>query len=275
MTILVPGPSTGVSFELTFGLVHELPLLVWKVRLLNHSGTPLYVERIDLLCIDPKTEGTQVVLPKAKLPAEMGFFYNGWQSWSPAGWVAGDGKMPRTHLGGLQSPMIYNAGTPKPGGRGHFSSDFFAVLGDRLARSGFVLGFLSQKQQFGSIQADFGAAIRLHMWANCDDVQVNDQCALETDWAVFNPILLDHSDPLNKYLDAVARENHVNVPAESPVGWCSWYYFYTHITEPIIEANLASIVAGQERLPVQLVQIDDGFESQIGDWFTFKPDFPN
>lgn len=273
LTLLIPGEE--VDFEVTFGLLRSSPLLLWKVRLFNHSGTPLTVERIDMLQVIPGQGGSQVEFGQASRPAQMGFFYNGWQSWSPAGWVAGDGKMPHTHLGALQEPMIYNSGTPKPGRRGHFSSDFFAVVGDRLARTGFVLGFLSQKQQFGSIQADFERTLRLQLWANCDTVQVNDQSALETDWAVYSPVRLDQSDPLDHYLQAVARENQVQVPAESPVGWCSWYYFYTHITEPIIEANLNSIVAGQERLPVQLVQIDDGFESQVGDWFTFTPDFPN
>ena len=275
MTIVVTGPSDGVvSAELTFGIVQEHPLAVWKVRLLNHSGAPLQVERIDLLQIDPKEEGARVVFPQARTQAEMGFFYNGWQSWSPVGWVAGEDKMPRTHVGGLQSPMIYNTGTPVPGKKGIFSSDFFAVVGDRTARSGFTLGFLSQNQQFGTIEVDFNSPLRLNMWANCDDVRLENGGSLETDWAVFNPILLDHRDPLHCYLDAVSRENHIKVSNDSPVGWCSWYHFYTHLSAQDVEANLKSIVEGQERLPVQLVQIDDGFESQVGDWFTFKPSFP-
>ena len=274
LTFVLPEDAGGVSYELTFGIVQEIPLVVWKLKLFNHGASPIQVERVDLLVVDPALEGSRIVFPGAKKPAEMGFFHNGWQSWSPVGWVAGDGKMPRTRLGGMQAPMIYNTGTPRPGGRGHFSSDFFSVLGDRVARTGFALGFLSQKQQFGSIQADFSGPVKLEMWANCDGVQVDPEKWLETDWAVFNPVLLDHRDPLNVYLDAVARENHVRVPAESPVGWCSWYHFYTKVTAQDVEANLASIVAGQDRLPVQLVQIDDGFESQIGDWFTFKSTFP-
>jgi alpha-galactosidase len=275
MTFLVPDDSNGVSYELTFGIAQDYPLVVWKMKVINHSGAPIHIKRIDLLRVSPRDNDSQIVFPHAKIPSEMGFFHNGWQSWSPVGWVAGDGRMPHTRLGKLQAPMIYNTGTPRPGNSGHFSSDFFAVLGDRVARTGFALGFLSQKQQFGSILADFTYGIGLQLWANCDDVLVEDQSSLETDWAVFNPILLDHRDPLHQYLDAVARENRVTVPAESPVGWCSWYHFYTKVTAQDVEANLASIVAGQERLPVQLVQIDDGFESQIGDWFTFKPTFPN
>jgi alpha-galactosidase len=266
--------ADGVKFELTFGIVQEYPLVVWKVKVLNQSASPINIEKVMLLSIDPGQNDSRVVFPAAKEQGELGFYHNGWQSWSPAGWAAGDGKMPRSRLGKLQHPMIYNAGTPILHKRGQFSSDFFAVLGDRKARTGFVLGFLAQKQQFGSIYADLNGVVRLEMWANCDDVLVEPGKSLETDWAVFNPILLDHRDPMDKYLEAVARENKVNVPAESPVGWCSWYHFYTKVTAADVEANLASIVAGQERLPVQLVQIDDGFETQVGDWFTFKSTFP-
>jgi len=124
-----PEDAGGVSYELTFGIVQEIPLVVWKLKLFNHGASPIQVERVDLLVVDPALEGSRIVFPGAKKPAEMGFFHNGWQSWSPVGWVAGDGKMPRTRLGGMQAPMIYNTGTPRPGGRGHFSSDFFFCSG--------------------------------------------------------------------------------------------------------------------------------------------------
>jgi alpha-galactosidase len=265
----------GVRAELTFALVQEYPLALWKIKLFNDGVEPLFIDRVTLLEIDPARAGSSLVFQQAHTAAEMGFYHNGWQSWSPAGWVRGDGCMPRTRLGGLQAPMIYNEGTPRPQRRGCFSSDFFAVLSDQKARNGLVLGFLAQREQFGSISADLRGQPQLKMWANGDSVQVNPGATLETDWAVVSPVLLDHREPLEKYFEAVAREYQIKVPTESPVGWCSWYHFYTNLSEKDVEANLDSILASQERLPVQLVQIDDGFESQVGDWFTFKPTFSN
>jgi len=97
---------------------------------------------------------------------------------------------------------------------------------------------------------------------------------METDWAVFTPLLLDHRDPLEAYFEAVARENHALVHEQTPVGWCSWYQYYTHLTAADVEGNLEKVIALQERLPLEVVQIDDGFESSVGDWFSFKPTFP-
>lgn len=264
----------GLVVDFHFGIVLETPLVVWKIEVLNDRQQAVWLEKIDLLKIKESAAG-KVNYAEATKPSELGFYSNGWQSWSPSGWYPADGKMNISKLGPLQQPMIYNPGTPLPKKKGQFSSDMFAVVGDRKARTGFVVGFLSQKEQFGSIAADFQRPGWLAMWANCDEVRLDSGKKISTDWAVFNPILLDHRAPLDKYLESVARENNVSVPAESPVGWCSWYHFYTHLSEKDVQANLKSILDLQESLPVQLVQIDDGFEAQIGDWFTFKPEFPN
>lgn len=264
----------NLECKLTFGIVQEYPLVIWKVEVTNSGSNPVSIQSIDLLEIVPQ-RGGGVKWGQARAQKELGFFSNGWQSWSPSQWYPADGRMNASKLGALQLPMIKNPGTPLSSEKGLFSSDFFAVVGDRTARTGFVLGSLSQKNHFTSIVVDFNDKTALKMWANGDDARLDPGCTMTTDWAVFNPILLDHRDPLDKYLEAVARENHVRVPEESQVGWCSWYHFYTKISEPIIQQNLKTIIDQQETLPIQLVQIDDGFESQIGDWFTFKSEFPN
>lgn len=266
--------AEGLLLTLHFGIVLEKPLVVWKIIVRNEGEQAVHLQRIDLLKVKEHAGGN-VIYPEATRPSELGFYSNGWQSWSPSGWHAGDGKMTNSKLGGLQNPMILNPGTPRMKKKGQFSSDMFAVIGDRKARTGFIAGFLSQKEQFGTIAADLNPPRWLAMWANCDDARFDPGKLMSSDWAVFNPVLLDHREPLEMYLEAAAIENEVQVPPESPVGWCSWYHFYTHLSETDVRANLQTILEQQETLPIQLVQIDDGFESQIGDWFSFKPEFPN
>lgn len=266
--------ADGLLLTLHFGIVLEKPLVVWKIIVCNESAQPVRLQRIDLLKVKESAGGI-VTYPEATRLSELGFYSNGWQSWSPSGWHAGDGKMPISKFGGLQNPMICNPGTPRMKKKGQFSSDMFAVIGDRKARTGFVAGFLSQKEQFGTIAADLNHPRWLAMWANCDDTRLDPGKTMNSDWAVFTPVLLDHREPLEMYLEEAAIENEVQVPPESPVGWCSWYHFYTRLSEKDVRANLKTILEQQETLPIQLVQIDDGFESQIGDWFSFKPEFPN
>jgi alpha-galactosidase len=274
MTFDVSTDNHGIAVNLQFGILQEYPLVVWKLDVSNQGSNAVEIESIGLLELDPDVNG-KILWPEERTQNELGFFSNGWQSWSPTQWYAADSRMNVSKLGGLQLPMIKNPGTPLLSEKGVFSSDFFAVIGDRVRRTGFVVGSLAQKNHFTSILADFNGEASLKMWANGDKARLDPGCSMSTDWAVFNPVLLDHREPLEKYLEAVARENHVRVPEESPTGWCSWYHFYTNISESIIRENLRAIVDQQETLPLQLVQVDDGFESQIGDWFTFKPEFPN
>jgi len=268
----LPPDRNGVGFKLSFGITQEYPLILWKVEVVNSGNTPVCIKRIDLVNVDGSRDGS-VKYPAAASNADLGFFSNGWQSWSPTRWYRGDQKMQISRLGAFQHPMIYNPGTPMPRQAGAFSSDMFAVIGDVIARTGFLIGFLSQKNHFGSIYADLNRQ-QVRMWANGDDARLDAGCSIETDWAVFTPVLLDHRDPLEVYLEAAARENHARARLNTPVGWCSWYHFYTAVTAQDIENNLSAITAAQENLPVELVQIDDGFETQVGDWFSFKPTFP-
>jgi alpha-galactosidase len=55
-------------------------------------------------------------------------------------------------------------------------------------------------------------------------------------------------------------------------GWTSWYNYYTHITEDIIVNNLNSL--SEERIPIDIFQIDDGYQAAVGDWLHINHKFP-
>ncbi|MBV1855190.1 glycoside hydrolase family 36 protein [Catellatospora tritici] len=59
----------------------------------------------------------------------------------------------------------------------------------------------------------------------------------------------------------------------APTMWCSWYHYFTQVTAADITENLAAI--GRHDLPVDVVQIDDGWQSEIGDWLTYSDRFPS
>ncbi|MGH3130511.1 MAG: glycoside hydrolase family 36 protein [Gaiellaceae bacterium] len=60
-----------------------------------------------------------------------------------------------------------------------------------------------------------------------------------------------------------ARLGHGEVPSVPP-GWSSWSYYFREVTE----ADVAENVAEAERLglPIAIVQVDDGWQAEIGDW---------
>jgi hypothetical protein len=64
--------------------------------------------------------------------------------------------------------------------------------------------------------------------------------------------------------------------AEPITGWCSWYNLYAYINEENILTHLRGVekIARQEKFPMRVFQIDDGFTPEMGDWLEVKPQFP-
>ena len=60
-------------------------------------------------------------------------------------------------------------------------------------------------------------------------------------------------------------------PAPKISGWTSWYNYYTKITEPILRDNLEQVIASP--LPLEVFQIDDGYQTKVGDWLSLKDSF--
>ena len=60
---------------------------------------------------------------------------------------------------------------------------------------------------------------------------------------------------------------------EKRSGWTSWYNYYTRITEPLILQNLEALKAA--RIPLDIFQIDDGYQAAVGDWLHVNHKFPH
>lgn len=260
----------GIQIDLSFALLENAPLALIRMGFSNEGILPINLDRFTVC----NMAGTDITLTDND-PLKPVFYSNGWQSWSSSGSYTQGQKQHRTHLGFLQKPMINYPGTPTPKKANHFTSDMFAVLADQTSRKGLVAGYLSQKQHFGSVEAHFKPELSLKMWANGDNARLEPDMHIQTDWAALSFINLDNPDPLEHYLDAVNLENEVRLPEEVPVGWCSWYYFFTNVSADDIRANLKTLVDLKEDLPLPLLQIDDGFEKKVGDWFDFNARFPD
>jgi alpha-galactosidase len=52
-------------------------------------------------------------------------------------------------------------------------------------------------------------------------------------------------------------------------GWTSWYNFYEAVTEKDVLDSISGLV--DHDYPVDLIQIDDGYQTAIGDWLDVDP----
>ncbi len=257
-----------LEFVVEIGLMIDQPMLLVRQHLRNLGVKDIWPLRIFAGII----QNGKVKLGSDEM--EPVFFSNGWQSWSPTGSFRLGDQQERSWMGPIANPMIINPGTPITRATNHFSADMFACLGDMNTQNGLVAGYLSQKESFGSIETHISRQSELAIWANCDGLRLDHGSQFQTDWASFSFNNLRSKLPFKLYLQSVSRENHVQSRVAAPVGWCSWYYYFQNVTDSDILENLHEIEITRESVPLNLVQIDDGFEKSVGEWLSFSKRFP-
>ena len=63
-------------------------------------------------------------------------------------------------------------------------------------------------------------------------------------------------------------------PAENLTGYCTWYYYYTAVTAQDFQENLNALRLHRESYPARVVQVDDGYQTFMGDWFDRNDRWP-
>ncbi len=262
--------TVNLEWLVEFALPADHPLLLQHMEIRNHSEQVFHPDRMTFGVL----RSGEIHLSENR-PQKTAFFSNGWQSWSPGNtWQYGE-KQTRSWLKHLAHPMLYNTGTPITQKHSQFSSDMFAAIIDHEAQVGLICGFLSQKEQFGSLLSTLHPEPDLQVWANADKIELRPGATLASDWLAWQFFDSASPQPFKVYFAAVARENEVRKRIETPLGWCSWYYYFQNITPAEIRKNLQSVSQLKPRLPLKFFQIDDGYEQDVGSWFEFDPQFPD
>jgi alpha-galactosidase len=182
-------------------------------------------------------------------------FEHGWQSWSPTTTypVGATSHRPRVRY---MDTMCWRSERPPPA-RGFQGEGLLAVdPGD----GGPVRVFAGTggPDSVPSIRASLRGD-RLVVSADRDDG------AVET----LAPGSLDQA--LAGWADGFARRTGVPPLRPPPTVWCSWYVYASAVTQADLEENLAAIE--RHDLPIDVVQIDDGWQTEVGDWLIPCPQF--
>lgn len=221
----------------------------WSVFL--HPKENIVVDRLELQFEVPAPVGTR-------------FFANGYQSWSESKLYDLHERIPRLrrfarkHMGYYGDELI--PGIPRGRGQLHswtytyFKKPASTLLAGSLSeRTGFTLFLYDQASGILTVRKDMDGLALAHSFPALD-------CWIgeSTEKDVF---------------DGWFRSMEVPKPdARGGLGWTSWYQHFNQISEPILLKNLESISNSEQ--PFQYFQIDDGWQTAVGDWFSVKPEFP-
>jgi len=200
------------------------------------------------------------------------FFRNGFQSWTPVGSVPATASTvyPWVRDFALASHFV---DSPYWGRKDGLLSHTFTVLGRGDSQDALLAGFLTQERGLGELFLQNRGERSLHASLDYGGKRLAPGESLDTE-----PLLLARGPPhplLERYAALSGAAMKARVPqGPSPVGWCSWYEFYTRVSEADIRSNLQALRAHPE-LGIRVVQMDDGYQPHVGDWLETNAKFPH
>lgn len=127
-----------------------------------------------------------------------------------------------------------------------------------------IAGFSSFLEFFSVVCADTDGRIKLQQNMESHPLENGESVTSDAMWI---SVCEDVRTGLLTYADAVAAQMGVELKQwETPVGFCTWYYYLRYITQDTIYENLEALDTNRETLPVKYVQIDDGWFYYSGHW---------
>jgi alpha-galactosidase len=233
------------------------------VRRLENARVEAAVERTPRGYILKGTvSGRPGRLEICRAPAPPAFLLNNWQSWGPMERVTPSTRFPELEsIVRDYSPYLFSP-LPDVLLRGPVS-DYFT------AWEGTVAGFLTCRIGHPFFTVEGGDIVG---WVDYFDTEFDTPVALE-------PLAILSGGPVEELLDVygalVKRANRIRINAWNPVGWCSWYHYFGKLSWADVLENLDIAARDRKSFPFDVFQVDDGYETDIGDWMSPKPGYPD
>ncbi|WP_425244904.1 glycoside hydrolase family 36 protein [Streptomyces sp. NEAU-NA10] len=176
----------------------------------------------------------------------------GWQSWSPSGAYALDAR-PYRPTNANWATVCYRPGVTVPAGV--FQGEGLLALAPQGEGGPVVV--CAAADPLSSVPS-----IRLAVSGDMAEISADGKVDF---YSYLGPggiqgALADWADSLG-----------LGAPRPAPTVWCSWYEYFTAVTEDDIHENLRAMDTLD--LPIDVVQIDDGYQKALGDWLTLSGRF--
>ena len=184
------------------------------------------------------------------------FMSNGFQTWTESRWYDINDSI--KNLSWFTKP-IWSFFNMKSYG------DYYGIQYQRNALHSFHFSCLKSNNQYafiGSLNEKDGHSIFIY------DQETNNLNLLKEVSTNQDKICVELYLSTNKNLAKLFDnyfDNQNFLSHSTPVtGWTSWYHYYTKIDEDIIVENLQNFI--DKEIPIDIFQIDDGWQEAVGDW---------
>jgi len=200
------------------------------------------------------------------VPATSRIFVNGYQTWTESRELGPRGRIPSLNRLARSRCSMYGdyEYVTNPGFPGRFhgwtygyirtESDLLTLFGSLAEHTGFTLVTVTASAGKVTLQKECGGVMPTELYV-LYDVYVGTGTDRET---------------FGRYFDLLGLRRLRTPPL---TGWTSWYNYYTGITQEIIRHNLDAL--GDHEVPLDVFQIDDGWQHAVGDWLITNAKFPD
>jgi len=200
------------------------------------------------------------------VPDDARIFANGYQSWTETRMFAPKERIRRMIpiARGMLAPFGDEAIFRARGGRGVIHGFTYGYV-QHADGSAALAGSLDENGGYTILEHDAGRG-RLAVQKDVAGL------VIDAPLRAVDVLFLEGHEPevVERYFDALEiapRE------AKHRAGWTSWYHHYTHISEALILENVEAFA--RAKIPLELFQIDDGYQRGIGDWLEANEKFPS
>jgi alpha-galactosidase len=236
--------------------------IILHTRVENASPAPIHLHQLTPARFDDS-------LPYFDDLDTVRLYRHGFQSWSPSGSVPGRSvqEYPRLEL---LAALNHHVDAPDWGRSDGLLSSLFTIVQQHEERA-TLLGFLGQRVGLGTFFFQNGGPRSLACTLDYGSKRLAPGQSVSGEPLVLYRGAADAV--LERYTRATAAAMDARPPETSPVGWCSWYELYTAVSEADMRANARALTARPE-LGVEYVQLDDGYQTAVGDWLSLNRKFP-
>lgn len=227
-----------------------------------------------------RVRSVALVLGLVDVVEPLRIFRNGYQSWSPTGVATFGVDVDPSTSADFEFLQAVHHADQRTAREGELRSEWVTLVHDADVRAEggqpVLVGFDGGHEHDGTLRlrraGDDGGAIELWAEAFLGDAEL----APGEERALHGVVLdgregVDASAKLDAWAAAVGSRHGARVTAPYQVGWCSWYHYFHDISEDALRRNLAL----NDDWPFEVFQLDDGFQSAIGDWLSTNDKFPS
>ncbi len=201
------------------------------------------------------------------------FFKHGFQSWSGSGGFDVGATKHRRDAASAMARLAHQSEALRPSDAPEgATSELFTVISSAGSSKSVMAGFIGGAHELTTITVTRPDAALARILL--DGVALAAGAERECE-----PVIIDEGESAavlaERWAHAIGDRMSARVGAPYQRGWCSWYHYFHDITEDALRANIRALAAMGERIPIEVIQLDDGFQSALGDWDTTNAKFPS